>query len=325
MMVDVLNVRRMLVLMLTCITLAITPVVCAAVPEVVVISPPGVQRGTSTEITITGARLGDTKQLLFFTPGIEVTNVQSPADNIVKATVTVPADFPCDLHAFRVYTSSGLSNLRYLSVGALPVVNEVEPNSEFATPQAIAMNSTVHGVVLTEDVDYFSVDLKKGERLAVELEGLRLSYMYDFFDPFVAILDSKRFELARSDDMPLVQQDGVCSIVAPEDGKYIVEVRESSFGGNERALYRLHVGSFPRPMACIRLVVVQVKSWKLPVSIGMETVGSKWLRCPRPRRMSLGLGRNATDRSLLRRITCVFFRTPMCSKLPRTTIPPRCR
>ena len=246
---DVLNCRRAIGIGVALYLLSFVTTAWAAVPEVVVISPPGVQRGTATEITLTGARLGDTKQILFFTPGIEVTNIQSPADNVVKATVTVPADFPCDLHAFRVYTASGLSNLRYLSVGALPVVNEAEPNSEFATPQSIAMNSTVHGVVLTEDVDYFSVELKKGERLAVELEGLRLSYMYDFFDPFVAILDSKRFELARSDDMPLVQQDGVCSIVAPEDGKYIVEVRESSFGGNERALYRLHVGSFPRPLA----------------------------------------------------------------------------
>ena len=31
-----------------------------------------------------------------------------------------------------------------------------------------------------------------------------------FFDPYIAILDSKRFELATSDDTPLLGQDGVC-------------------------------------------------------------------------------------------------------------------
>lgn len=221
----------------------------ASTPEVLMMSPPGVQRGTTTEVTITGARLKDAKQILFFSPGIEATNVTATEDNVCKATITVAPDCTCDLHAFRVYTTTGLSNIRYMGVGALPIVTEVEPNSEFAKPQAIGINSTVHGIVQSEDVDYYAVDLAKGQSLTVELEGLRLSYMYDFFDPFVAILDSKRFEMARSDDMPLVQQDGICSMVAPEAGRYIIEVRESSFGGSDRAQYRLHVGSYPRPLA----------------------------------------------------------------------------
>ncbi len=69
------------------------------------------------------------------------------------------------------------------------------------------------------------------------------------FDPYVAILDAKRFELAAADDTPLAIQDCVASAVAPEDGKYIVEVRESSYGGNGNCRYRLHVGNFPRPTA----------------------------------------------------------------------------
>lgn len=221
----------------------------ASNPEIVSIVPAGIQRGVPTEITFNGARIGDAKQFLFFTPGIEATNITAVNDNQIKATITASADCPCDLHAFRLYTSSGLSNLRLLSVGAMPVVSEVEPNSDFTLPQVIPMNHTVHGLVQPEDVDYFAVDLTKGQTLTLELEGLRLAYMYDFFDPFVAILDAKRFELARSDDLPLVQQDGICSMVAPEDGRYIIEVRESSFGGSDRSYYRLHVGSFPRPMA----------------------------------------------------------------------------
>ncbi len=221
----------------------------SAQPDIGMITPPGVVRGKATEITISGARLGDAKQLLFYYPGIEVTNITAVDDNTIKATINVPADYPCDLQAVRVSTATGLSNLRLLGVGAMPIIDEVEPNSEFATPQPIAINSTIHGVVRTEDVDYFVCDLTKGQTLTVELEGLRLSSMYDFFDPFVAILDSNRFEMARSDDAPFVQQDCVCSMVAPADGKYIIEVRESSFGGSDRSQYRLHVGNFPRPLS----------------------------------------------------------------------------
>src|SRR5690606_8228242 len=68
-------------------------------------------------------------------------------------------------------------------------------------------------------------------------------------DPYIAILDEKRFELAAADDTPLVQQDAVAAIVVPEDGKYVIEVRESAYGGNGNSHYRLHVGTFPRPTA----------------------------------------------------------------------------
>ena len=49
-----------------------------------------------------------------------------------------------------------------------------------------------------EDVDYYVVEAKKGERITAEVEGIRLGLT--LFDPYVAILDAKRFELASSDD-----------------------------------------------------------------------------------------------------------------------------
>src|SRR5205807_8176001 len=124
-------------------------------------------------------------------------------------------------HALRVRCKTGVSELRTFFVGALTVVAEKEPNSDFAAPQKIPLNVTITGVIDNEDVDYFAVDLKKGQRLSVEIEGMRLGTT--LFDPYIAILDSKRFELATSDDSPLLKQDGMCAIVAPEDGTYIVQ------------------------------------------------------------------------------------------------------
>src|SRR5207247_2518667 len=81
----------------------------------------------------------------------------------------------------------------------------------------------------------------------VELEGLRLGST--FFDPFLAIYSSDHVELARSDDVALLNQDCLCSLIAPTDGNYIIELRDVSFGGNAQSIYRMHVGSFPRPTA----------------------------------------------------------------------------
>ncbi|HSJ04123.1 MAG: peptidase, partial [Verrucomicrobium sp.] len=76
----------------------------------------------------------------------------------------------------------------------------------------------------------------------------RLGYIT--FDPFIALLNSERFELGVSDDTVLHRQDGHLSLVAPEDGNYTIQVRESSYRGNSESRYRLHVGSFRRPEVC---------------------------------------------------------------------------
>jgi len=60
-------------------------------------------------------------------------------------------------------------------------------------------------------------------------------------------MNSGRFVLASSDDTALLLQDPACSVIAPDDGPYIIQVRESSYGGSGNCHYRLHIGSFPRP------------------------------------------------------------------------------
>jgi hypothetical protein len=247
------TVRRTSTLVIGCslVWLLLAPAILASQPEANALSVVGVQRGQSVEVQISGARLGDAKELLFYSPGLTASNITKIDDNNIKATIAAAADAKTQLHAFRVITASGTSNMRLFSVSALPTVAEVEPNSEFATAQSIPFNTTVDGVVLNEDVDYFAVELEAGQKLNVELEGLRHSYLNDFFDPYVAVYDANRFEITASDDSVFLQQDCLCSMVAPAKGRYIIEVRESSFGGNERAKYRLHVGGFPRPVAIL--------------------------------------------------------------------------
>ena len=51
---------------------------------------------------------------------------------------------------------------------------ETEPNSDAARAQAVALGTTVNGVAQYEDVDYFAVDLAAGQKLAAEVEAIRL-------------------------------------------------------------------------------------------------------------------------------------------------------
>jgi hypothetical protein len=218
-------------------------------PQISAIRPVGAQRGTEVEVTISGARLGDAQEIVWYRKGIETLGITKVDDNSVKAKLKIGADSLPGLYDLRVRAATGLSDLRTFSVGALPETSEVEPNNDFATPQKVPFGSVVNGVAENEDIDYFAIDAKKGQRISVEVEGFRLGLTR--FDPYVAILDAKRFELASSDDRSLVWQDGALSVLAPEDGTYTLAVRESAYAGNGGCLYRLHVGPFPRPLATI--------------------------------------------------------------------------
>ncbi len=234
----------------------------AASPTLSTVLPRGGQRGTELEVTLRGARLADAQEILYHrargesagqgragaTLGIETISLKpDEGGQQVKAKLRILPNCRLGEHALRLRTATGISNLATFYVGALPQIDEKEPNNEFASPQKIALNTTVAGVIDNEDVDYFVVDAKKGQRLAVEVEGLRLGTT--MFDPYVSILDSKRFELASSDDSTLVFQDCVAATVVPSDGQYIIMIREAAYGGSGESRYRLHVGDFPRPLA----------------------------------------------------------------------------
>ncbi len=221
----------------------------ASSPAIRGIKPAGGQRGTEVTVTMTGQRLADAQEILFYQPGIVVTKLEAVTDGRVVATFQIQPDAVLGLHDFRLRTASGITALRTFSVGSLKEINEIEPNNDFAKPQPISLGCTVNGVADNEDIDYFAIDVKKGERITAEIEGIRLGLT--LFDPYVAILDSRRFELASSDDSALIWQDGFVSIIAPEDGTYILAARESAYRGNANCLYRLHVGRFPRPTAIL--------------------------------------------------------------------------
>src|SRR5215469_402172 len=218
-------------------------------PRLAGIAPYGAQRGTELDVAFNGDDLEDAQEIMLYYPGIKVLSLEAGNEKTVKTRLQIAPDCRIGIHAMRVRTASGISNLRTFSVGTLPEVAEVEPNSEFTTPQKINLDVTVNGFVNNEDVDYYVVEAKKGERITAEIEGIRLGNF--FFDPVLSIFDKNRFELAACDDAALVWQDGVVSIVAPDDGPYTVMVRESAFGGNGACTYRLHVGRFPRPTAAI--------------------------------------------------------------------------
>jgi hypothetical protein len=217
----------------------------AASPQLSYTYPPGVQRGHEQTITFAGDRLKDAEEILFYDPSVKVKKLEVVNPQNVRATIDVAKDCRLGEHMATVRTKSGISDYRSFFVGALPAIDEKEPNNDFDKPQLIKPNVCIAGTLQNEDADYYRIHAKKGERLSIELEGIRLGQAY--FDPFFSILDKNRFELASVDDTILAKQDPFVSVVIPQDGDYTILVREASYRGADNCHYRLHVGNFPRP------------------------------------------------------------------------------
>jgi len=271
-------------LVVCCASAALVTPIVAAPPSIESVAPGVGQRGAEFQLTITGARLADPQELMLYVPGVVCTKLTAKGESEVTATMKAAADCKLGEYAFRLRTKGGASDLRTFRITPLPVILEVEPNDTRDKPQVVALNVSIAGVVEAADVDTYAVTLKKGQRLSAEIEGVRLGFEVN--DTALAIHGPDGQELAAADDNPLFHQDPFASIVAPVDGRYNVQVRDTNFGGGDNHRYVLHLGTFARPAAIYpaggqAATEVSVKligdaagertaKWKLPATGGFE-------------------------------------------------------
>src|ERR1700722_7051431 len=84
----------------------------AASPSLTAIRPVGGQRGTELEITLSGARLGDAQEIIYYQPGLTTLGLKKVDDNNVRAKIKIAPDCPLGLHDLRLRTATGISELR---------------------------------------------------------------------------------------------------------------------------------------------------------------------------------------------------------------------
>ena len=129
--------------LLTCslvVGFAVTAVTAvAATPQLTSTTPRGMQRGTTQKVILHGVRVKDGRQIVFDRSGINVKSLKPIDNKQVELELEVPADTVPGLYPMRLVAETGLSNVIVFAVGTLPMVEEKEPNSEFATPQEIEL------------------------------------------------------------------------------------------------------------------------------------------------------------------------------------------
>jgi len=130
-----------------------------------------------------------------------------------------------------------------LLASPIPSVVEREPNNSGDDATVVeAIPALLHGVLDSpDDRDYFTFDLKKGERLSFRAETRTIQSSADVE---LRVLDASGREVQRSDDVSLpggALEEAFITYNVGQDGKYRLLVRDVTQAGGSDFTYRVEV------------------------------------------------------------------------------------
>ena len=259
------RLTAMIVLAATLVT-ARASVAQTAPPTLERVSPTGAQRGTRVTVEIQGTNIAGATGLIFSEPGFAATvtaikeipvektpmakgvvRTDAPIDDkatryALTAVVTVRPDVAVGVHAFRLHTPLGVSNLLRFAVTALSERLEQEPNDP-AAPQQVALPATLVGALATPgDVDAYRFDARAGAEMVFQVVARPLGSRVD---TVLRLRDTQGTVIAENNDFDL-SRDSLLAWRCAESGAYILSIEDVEHGGAKNGFaYRIQAGVRP--------------------------------------------------------------------------------
>lgn len=162
----------------------------------------------------------------------------------------LPADIRPGEHELRVITTNGLSNPLLFQIGQMSETSEKEPNNLVKNAGPLpALPVLVNGQIMPGDVDCFRFRARRGQTLVFQADARALvPYLADtvpgWFQAVLTLYDADGVEVAYNDDFRF-DPDPVLIYNVPQDGDYILSIRDSIFRGREDFVYRISIGETP--------------------------------------------------------------------------------
>ena len=234
-----------------------------APPTLQTVAPNGAQRGTRATLVLKGTNIDKPSDLLFSEPGFstKITAVreipekpgprkpvgtEAPIDDKarkyeVTAEVTIAADVPHGVHAFRLITPLGVSNLLRFAVSSLPEVSDMSLSGPAARKLTLPA-ALVGKLGKPGEVDEYGFDARAGEDLVFQVVARPLGSR---LDSLVRLLDRERRVVAENNDFDL-SRDSVLMWRVADAGRYTLTVEDVEHaGGAEGFEYRVYAGALP--------------------------------------------------------------------------------
>jgi len=169
---------------------------------------------------------------------LQLIGLQLPPQRDV--TLSVAADAGRGAQRLRIPLGEHVSNPVPVIVSDLPLIleNDAE-NNDASHAQPVTLPAGICGRIdQPSDLDCFSFEVKKGDRVSVEVAARRHASQ---LDSVVRILDAQGKPLIENDDLKLYKHSFADSQIdtwtAPADGKFTLEVRDLHLRGGDRFVY----------------------------------------------------------------------------------------
>ncbi|MHC4176674.1 MAG: hypothetical protein ACYSWU_04160, partial [Planctomycetota bacterium] len=236
---------------------------------------------------------------------------QPAISEAVALEVTIPANAELGRREMRVETARGLSNPIRFFVGRLPEFRENAPGlvpeaQDYPSPLRfppkvttdITLPAVANGQIIPREPDYvhwqakrftpgdadrYRFEARKGQRLVMAAAARELvPYLADavpgWFQATLTLYDAHGSELAYDDDYRF-HPDPVLFFEVPEDGQYILEIKDAIHRGRPDFVYRVTIGQIPFITSIFPLggpvggqTAVELTGWNLPVDkVTMDT------------------------------------------------------
>ena len=220
-----------------------SPAACLGgeVPSIESVESPAVERGSHARLKIVGANLSNAREVIFYRPGVTCQSMDASSNEELSLHLDVGANCPTGMHAFRVRTDEGFSELRTFAVTPYPILRDIDAKTK------LSLGRTIIGQLADGTPDHYTISLRAGDRLALDVEAIRLGI--ELTDTAMVVRDPAGQVVAQADDSPLYHQDPILSLVAKQPGDYVVEVADAGRNSGQHAYYLLHVSNGPRPTA----------------------------------------------------------------------------
>ena len=262
------RLNRTLLISLTLAILAAGSIAVAqtAPPTLQKVSLTGGQRGTRVTVMVEGTNIGGATRFIFSEPGFttSITSVKevpvekpvmtkgvvrtdAPIDDRAKkyevtAEVTIAPTVPHGVHAFRIETPLGVSNLLRFAVSSLAEVADREPNGPGAAQPVLLPATLVGTLAAAGDVDAYTFRARAGEEMVFQVVARPLGSR---LDSVVRLLDGTGKVLETNNDVDL-NRDSVLTWRFAEPGTYTVTIEDVEHGGAANGFaYRIHAGALP--------------------------------------------------------------------------------
>jgi len=225
-----------------------------------------------------------------FSTFIPKNQVNPAITETVTLQVTIAPDAQPGPRALRLRTPLGMTNPRVFCVGQLPEFGRTPakryrepkdgkgPKIPPAAPEMpVTLPAALNGQIMPGAADRFRFPARKAQRLIITASARELiPYLPDavpgWFQASLTLYDAKGKELAYA-DRNLFRADPALYYEVPEDGDYVLEIKDSIYRGREDFVYRITVGEMPLITSIFPLggpagaqTPVELKGWNLPVT-----------------------------------------------------------